>query len=254
MSDVVFFFKSSPTKAVQALDWPGDVKLIGVDPPSGMMCGGTDPRCSSAYSRMASGLTDSDGRILPNFLAHYAKGVNVDRVAFVGFSAAHGILNPLGKHPADVADTSAVLLLDATFGGGKTGYVEFGNAAVDGDLLLATTTSNTGGDDAWQPVWQNIIDATGATPKQVDAREPMTEPSGGVWRLGKSLLWYRFVDDRGKTELPHWEMGKILPDFLAATLVPYWQGKLGGFPWGPILGTAIAAGGAYAAWRLAKAR
>lgn len=252
MASAVFFLKAFPGQSIKNLPWPGDVRLIGIDPPAGMLCGGADRLCSSAYSRMAQWLEDSDGRILPNFLAHYARGIDLERVAFVGFSAAHGFLNPLGRHPEDRAGISAIVLMDATFGGGKTGYAEFGKNAVNGDLMLATATSNTGGDDAWQAVVDRIVSETGEEPEQTEARTPMPEPSGGVWQIGKSLYWYRFVDERGGTEMPHYRMGEILPKFLEATLIPYWKGELGGFRWGLAAGLAIAAAGGYTAWRIAR--
>jgi hypothetical protein len=246
MSDVVFFLKSMVPKDARGLDWPGDTKLIAVDPPTQLMCGGTDPRCSTAYSNLWSWLRDGQGRVMPNFLKKYAPGISVDRVAFVGFSAAHGFLNPLAHNPDDRARISAYLLLDATFGGGKTGYVEFGKDAVSGERLLVTTTSNTGGDESWQLVWNEV--AKGETPDAISARAPMPQPSGGVRQLGNDLYWYRFVNANGGTELPHWEMHKVTTALIAAHLVPYWSGTR--INWPMIAGTLIAVGGGLVAWRI----
>jgi hypothetical protein len=198
---------------------------------------------------MWSWLRDSEGRVMPKLLAKYAPGIQVDRVAFVGFSAAHGLLNPLAKNPADRERISAYLLLDATFGGGKSGYVEFGKDAVAGRRLLVTTTSNTGGDDAWKAVWDDIVDATGEAADVIGVSSPMPEPSGGVHRLGEDLIWYRFVNAKGGTELPHWEMGKVTTPLLAAHLVPYWSGRSPG--WGAVAGVALAVAGAFVAYRIA---
>ncbi len=90
-TDVVFFLKAPVHSAYKDYAWPGDVKLIGLEPPKGV-CGGADWRCSSAYGALWQQLKGSDGRVMPNLLARYARGIDVGRVAFVGFSAAHGFL------------------------------------------------------------------------------------------------------------------------------------------------------------------
>jgi hypothetical protein len=247
-TDVVFFLKSSAPRGGEDLPWPNPTKLIAVDPPAALMCGGTDPRCSSAYSRLYSSLRDSDGRVLPNFLARYAKGIDVGRVAFVGFSAAHGFLNPLARNAADRSAISAYLLLDATFGGGKDGYLSFARDAANGQRLLVTTTSHTGGDDAWRIVWDQAIAMTGYVPERTVAKPPMPEPSGGVYQLGSELYYYRYVDAQGGSELPHWEMHKVLLPVLQAHLLSYWSGWR--VPWQVIAGLALAGAGAYAAYRI----
>lgn len=247
MTDVIFFLKSPVPKDAPAV-FSGDTKLIAIDPPSGLMCGGSDPRCSTAYSNMWQWLRDGSGQAMPNLLKKYAPGVNVGRVAFVGFSAAHGLLNPLANNDADRARISAYILLDASFGGGKTGYVKFTEDAARGDRLLATTTSNTGGDESWQAVWKEAMARTGETPDPIDARSPMPQPSGGVWRLGRDAYYYRFVDAKGGTELPHWEMSKVTTALLQAHLAPYW----GGVSWPKFVGGAVALAGAVVAWKIYK--
>jgi hypothetical protein len=244
MTDVVFFLKSPVPKGASAI-LPG-AKLIAIDPPASLMCGGSDPRCSTAYSNMWQWLRGSDGRVMPNLLAKYAPGISVNRVAFVGFSAAHGFLNPLTNNDADREAISALLLLDATFGGGKSGYVKFVEDAARGERLLVTTTSNTGGDESWKPVWKEASVRVGDTSEPVSARSPMPEPSGGVWRLGQDAYYYRFVDAKGQTELPHWEMHHITNAVLEAHLAPYWSAVR----WPMIVGGAIAVAGAAAAWRI----
>jgi len=252
MTDVVFFLKSFPDTRVKALGWGSNVKLIGVDPPASLMCGGSDPRCSTAYSNLWNWLKGADGRVLPNFLAHFAPGISVGRVAFVGFSAAHGFLNPLANNDADRADIDAYVLLDSSFGGGKTGYVKFVEDAARGERLFVTTTSNTGGDDSFKDVWAKAQQELEENAKQVSARAPMPEPSGGTWKLGDLAFYLRYVDAKNGSELPHWEMNKVLPAVLDAYLISYWNGRLGGIPWGLVGGVALAAGGAYAALRILR--
>jgi hypothetical protein len=203
-----------------------DVKLIGLDPVAmGFACGGDDKYCSTAYSQMWQALGGKAG-VMPTLRKKY--GID-GRVAFVSFSAGHGFLNPLLANDSDRADISAVLLLDSTFGGGKTGYVKAAVEAAFGRMLLATTTSNTGGDQAWvEYVWKPAIQATGMTPRDTAADPPMPTPSGGVHRLGDFLIYYRFVDAKGGSELPHTSMGKVMNKFIQATLLPYWSGSLAG--------------------------
>lgn len=231
MADVVFFLKSLPNASVKALTWPSGTRLIPVDL-GPWRCGGVDPLCSSGYVRMHAALRDSSGRVLPNFLKRYARGVNVTRVSFIGFSAAHGFLNKLAENDADRADIDAYVLADATFGGGKTGYKKFAADAARGKRLLVTTTSNTGGDEAWRLVWNAAQELTGKSPRRTEARPPVPEPSGGAWQLGALLYYLRYVDAQGKTELPHWEMGHVLAPLCQGYLIPYLNGKLGGLlPW-----------------------
>jgi hypothetical protein len=248
--DLVFFLKAAPTAADRALPWPRPTELLGIDPTE-HRCEGADPRCSSAYTRLWHALRDpATGRVMPNLLARYAKGRQVDRVAFVGFSAAHGLLDPLVTHPADRAAISAYILLDATFGGGKAGYKAMASDAAAGRTLLVTATSNTGGDAAWRLVWDDVVARTGRRPSQIAARPPMPPPSGGAWRLGDDLFYYRYVNAQGGTELPHWEMGKLQNAILAAHLVPYW-GERSHLLW---YGLAATATGGYLGYRLIKRR
>jgi hypothetical protein len=230
VTDVVFFLKSVPNKAVRALPWPPDVKLIAVDP-GPLRCTGVDPLCSSAYSRMWASLRDANGQVMPRFLAKYARGIDVGRVAFVGFSASHGLLNPLANNAADRARIDAYILLDATFGGGKTGYAKFVADAARGKHLFVTTTAHTGGDTAFAPVWAQAAQMAGKRPKQVEARPPMRTPSGGAWQLGSLAFLLRYKDAQGNSELPHWKQGHILAPLLDAYLIPYWKGELRGVPW-----------------------
>lgn len=244
MTDAVFFFKAGVPK-----DLPSGIKGIALDPPESCMCGGVDPRCSSAYSCLWQSLRDSTGRVIPNLRKKY--GVE-GRIAFAPFSAAHGFVNPLLNNDADRAETSAVLLFDATFGGGKTGYVKAAKDAVAGKLLLVSATGNSGGDKFWR---DEVLAPAGllSSLSSSAARVPMPQPSGGVFQAGE-LWYYRFVDKSGGTELPHTQMGKILTPLVRAHLVPYWSGERAGskpFPWTWALG-ALAVASWFVAWKRYK--
>lgn len=272
-TDVCFFLKAFPGAELSRLPWKRPTKMIAVDP-TAWFCGGVDPRCSSAYSGMYAAMQQASGGpsrgALPAFLATHAKGLDVGRVAFLGHSAAHGFLAPLLDNEADRARVDAVLLLDATFGGGKRGYVKMGIDAVAGRKLFVTTTANTGGDcsrasyqdvlapsqcvppqavGGWVPVFNQVVAQTGARPKRIATLPPMPEPSGGVTQLGDLLYWWRFVNATGGSELPHWEQGRVTNKMAEATLLPYWNGELsgGGIPtWAWGVGAAAVVGGA--AW------
>lgn len=247
--DVVFFLKDYPSQKVHDLPWPGPVKLVGLDPPQSLMCGGADPRCSTAYSNMWNWLGGKQG-VMPTLIAKYAPGAT--RVAFLGFSAAHGFLNPLLNNDADRAMIDAVILMDASFGGGKSGYVKAVKDAAQGKMLLATPTAFTGGDDSWQVVWEQAQQELGMQAEPYPVQAPMAQPSGGSFRLGKSAFYLRYVDPNNPKsgELPHWEMGKATAPMLEGYLIPYWRGELGGsdIPWAAIAGVALAAGGLGAAY------
>lgn len=253
-TDLVFFLKEYGKGS--DLHWPGPVKLIAVDPTE-WFCGGADKRCSTAYTNMhAAYAAAGGGNALPAFVERYARGVtDVGRIAFLGFSAAHGFLNPLLANPSDRAGVSAVLLLDATFGGGKTGYKAAALDAAHGKMLLATTTSNSGGDDGWRLVWDTTMQAYG-DPKRIEAPPPMPEPSGGCWKLGKLLYYYRYVDARGGSEFPHAVVtggqAELTVPLLQGMLIPYWDGQLGGIPWAPIAAAGIALAGGAVAWKLLR--
>jgi hypothetical protein len=214
MTDGVFFLKASP------IALPEGVKGIALDPPAfGISCPGSDPRCSTAYSQLWHYLGGNAGAV-----ANLKKKFGIDgRVAFVGFSAAHGFLNPLLANDDDRAATSAVLLLDATFGGGKTGYVKAAKDAAANKMLFAVATSDKGskdalnnGDYAWQEFVWKLANPVAMTASPVP---PMPTPGEGVQRAG-GLWYYRYKD----SEIHHWNMGKLLPSFVEAHLLPYWRG------------------------------
>jgi hypothetical protein len=263
--DVVFFFKTFPDAGTKALPWPGPVRLIGVDPPAGCLCGGSDKLCSSAYSCMWQSLRGADGRALPGLLARYAKGVTPKRVALVGFSAAHGILNPLLNNDADRRAVSAAILIDTCFGGGKTGFQKSLKAGASGEQLFVTMTSHDGSpwksaDDLHSGTLcfeRNVLAPTGLQPKLVEVRAPALPPSGGTFRIGSNAYWLRYANAAGKTELPHYEIRvKHQNALLAAYLLPYWRGELGGglptWAYGAL--GAAAVGGGYYAWSRWKKR
>lgn len=240
-TDVIFFLKDMPRQSILDMPWRSPVKLIGVEPPRGV-CGGSDPRCSSAYSALWQQLRGPDGRAMPGFLNRYARGVDVGRVAFVGFSAAHGFLNPLANNDADRSMVDAYVLMDASFGGGKTGYEKFLADAAAGQRMLATVTSNTGGDESWRAVWEALAPYNAVS--QISPRN-MPAPDGGAWRMGAAAYYLRYVNPSNQqSSLRHWEMGPYTPVMVGDYLLPWWN-SLGALELG---GLMLAAAGVYVAW------
>ncbi len=227
----IFFLKSAVTPV------PG-AKSIALDPVAlGFACGGADKYCSTAYSQMWSYYG-------PGAVAKLKAKYGIDgTVSFVGFSAAHGFLNPLLFSDVDRAQISTVLLLDASFGGGKTGYVKAAQDAAAGKLLLVSATSNTGGDESWQAVLQQA----GIVGAPASAVPPMPTPKGGVTRVGN--LWtYRYDGSP-----PHWEFGKLQKPAVDAYLVGTPPGASGSSWWPALL--AVGAGvGAYYWWKKTRKR
>jgi len=251
MPSVVFFLKSLPPK----ITWPAGMRAIVLDPPE--KCGGADPLCSTAYSKMYSSLKGTDGRVLPNLLKKY--NVEGHDAIFVGFSAAHGFLNPYLNNPADRAATRTVILVDATFGGGKTGYVAAAKDAAAGKLNLVSVTSDkhttdplNNGDFAFR---EYVLEPAGLlSMPQTQLRPPMPPPSEGVFKQG-NLWYYRYAD----AEAHHWELGKLVKPVVEAHVVSP-QGTSAGSPDTtpkssilPIVAAAAALAAGIAAW-LARRR
>lgn len=226
------FFLKAPVVTV-----PG-AKGIALDPVAlGFACGGVDKYCSTAYSQMWSYYGGAG-----NVVAALRKKYGIDgTVSFVAFSAAHGFMNPLLNADVDRADIAAVILMDASFGGGKTGYVKAAQDAAAGKLTLVSATSNTGGDESWQTVLQQA----GIAGSPTSPVPPMPAPKGGVTRAGN--LWtYRYDG-----EPPHWKFGELQKPVIDAYLGPNAPGggtTKGSSSWWPAL-LAVGAGvGAYYWW------
>lgn len=214
MSDAIFFLKSGVPKGL-----PPSIKGIALDPVAmGFGCGGADPYCSTAYASMWAALGGPAGQVIPTLRKKY--GID-GRVAFVSFSAGHGLANSLLVRETP----DAVILLDSTFGGGKSGYVKAAQSAANGGPLLVSVTSDKGttdalsnGDYAWRHF---VLEPAGLSLSPGDARPPMPAPSGGVQAFG-NLYYYRY----SHAQVPHTSMGKLLSPVIQAYLLPYWAGTL----------------------------
>lgn len=258
-TDFVFYLKANPSKAERALPWPGPVQFVGLDPVAmGFGCGGADAYCSTSFSKMWSALRGPDGSVMDRLIGKYAKGAEVGRIAFVGFSAAHGFLNPMLNNARDRARTSAVVMMDTCFGTGKTGFIKALQDAAAGRMLYATFTSHPPGSkfgsagvlqSGTECFQQQVVAPSGLQIAPAEPRPPMFAPRGGAWRVGDLGFWLRGTDDAGNVNVPHWELGsKQQGAMIEAYLLPYWQGELsGGLPtWAyAVIAAAAVAGGGY---------
>lgn len=236
MTDVVFYLKAFPGQRERSLPWKTDVKLIGLDPGSmGIACEGSDRLCSTAFSRMHQALKSPSGTVMPNLLSRFARGLAVERVAFVGFSAAHGFLNPLLANDDDRAMTNAVLMLDTCFGGGKTGFQKALRDSSKGRMLSVWVTSHDGSPWERASLVQSgthcfetqVLQPTGLDARRLEAC-PITPTPVGCFKVGgsSSLAWWLRYVEGTKAQLPHWELGKLQAPVVEAFLLPWLNGDL----------------------------
>lgn len=239
MTDVIFFAGPVQLKPqFFSIDWFGrDVRIVPI--------GGHG---SSYFAQLGAGLRDSSGRIVPGLLRRYAPGLAVDKVVLAAFSAGHGLVNEVGKNPADRELVSAVMLHDAVYlghanaasGNLPDGLLAWTLDAARGRLLCVSTTSGTPGptylsaDVSEGLIWGAAAASAGLTPRSVD---PARGAPPGEWqRLGKEAYW-------GALPLSHLGQHDSAPSVWQAYLAPYLAEK-GLPPWVWIGGAAALAGGA----------
>lgn len=182
---------------------------------------------SSDFAALASQMQGPDGRILPTLLA--SRGLDrgqFEKVALVGFSAAHGLFAPLLAADGDQID--AAICLDACFGAAgaprKDGYVSFGRRAAFGSKLMVMTAS--AGQNApplppsttgYECVLANATEAAGPLLHAFTPPEgvpPTTQ--GQSLRAGDLIV----LDYRG--EYQHGDhINRFGPQIVQAFLVPY---------------------------------
>ena len=249
MSDVVFF--AGPVIVNQhfrEIDWYGrDVRIVPIAGAG-----------SSHFSNLAEQLRDREGRILPNLVAKYAKGISVDKIALAAYSAGHGLLNKVADNDADRAELSAMMLSDATFNafntGPKRGYVKMGLDAARGDALFVSTTANTSngthmtGRDSWELVWREVHQEGGGREREVGPREPAPSASGGWHRMGSLFYWGDYYSAAAGNDLSHEAHHNVAPFIWQAYLAPYLAGKLNS-PWPWALAGILGGGGAVMLWK-----
>lgn len=252
MTDVIFFAGPVLVKSeFKAIDWYGrDVRIIPITGAG-----------SDYFSTLAEALRDRDGRILPNLIQKYARGIAIDNIALAAYSAGHGLLNKILDVDADRADIDAVVLSDATFNAfntpAKRGYVKAGIDAARGEMLFVVTTANTSngthmtGRDSFQLVWDAVAQERGNRGHDTTPRPPAPPASGGWHKQGSLFFWGNYSTDT-VNDFSHEQHHDLAPEIWQAYLAPYFAGKLTSWWLWALAGGVAGAGAAALLWRWAK--
>jgi hypothetical protein len=229
---------------------------------------------SSAFGELAYSYRDSSGHILAGLLASAGLDADsFDKIAIAGFSAFHGLANPLLL--ADGDRISAAVLLDACFEGTaaapKEGYRAFAAQAAKGEKLMVFLGSSGQNGPGLPPTSKgyecafNAANAgaadVGETLAQVDTPEGIREAKCGTYKAGG--LWVLNFCDQFYPDMHGGIVNQLTEETLQTLLVPYLAGTgssalLGGLPtwakWtvGGLLVASAAAGGV--AWARRRQR
>lgn len=241
-------------RAFQEIEWDRPTRLVEVQGAG-----------SSNFQSMAYSLRSSE-RILPQLLRKY---VGMDRseigkLALCSYSAGWGLLNEVFRIDADRDEVDAAVLSDSAFGGPLLGMEAMAADAMRGRQLMVVTNTNNAANWAagiHKTARETVVEMmTGARElanvgrdfRGVTVREPLTQPSGGAWKIGQ-CYWLDYVAPGSPpgsgNDYTHGEHHDLAAPTWEAYLVPYLGGRLG-FPWGPVIaGSLVAAASGYAAWR-----
>jgi hypothetical protein len=256
VTDLVVFAGPVVLKpAFHAIPWQTEVQLAVIEG-SG----------SSHFSALGAQLRDGSGRVLPALLRRYAGAErrDFDKVALAAYSAGWGLLNQVFKQEADRREVQACIASDAAFGSGLDGYAAYAADAIRGAALMVGTSSNQSANWAQgiyrtaRETWQEIIDNARAgagcycLPRQVAARSPLPEPSGGAWQIGTSLFWYDYVAAGAAANTGNDFTHAQHHDLAAAAWTAYLVPLFAGLPWQMFVGGLAAAAGLYWAYRTSR--
>jgi len=133
-------------------------------------------------------------------------------LGLAGFSAFHGLANPMLASPIDRERVCYVHLADACFSGAgatapKSGYLAFALDAVRGDALLVATTNGPFGEDIHYcyeetcydltsgakciaAVWDAALRETGADVRRPEVPPGVPTPTN-AWQMG-NFLWFHY--------------------------------------------------------------
>lgn len=191
---------------------------------------------STAFSQLAATYRGPDGRILQNLLAAHGLDVSqYERIAISGFSAFHGLANPLLDADGDLI--SAAVLFDSCFetpgSPPKAGYRSFAELAARGNRLMVFCSSSGQNGPGLPPTttgWECAENAAGAGADDAGVAleesagpDGVTAPKCGARRAGN--LWLLNYCDQFYPDM-HGGIVKLLPvEVLNALLVPYMAGE-----------------------------
>jgi len=190
---------------------------------------------SSSFGELAYSFRGADGRILPNLLASVGLSADsFDKIAIAGFSAFHGLANPLLLADGDRID--AAVLLDACFEGTsaapKEGYRAFAAQAAAGNKLMVFLGSSGQNGPDLVPTskgYECALNAANAGAADAGtALEPVPTPDGireakcGTSNVGD--LWVLNFCDQFYPDQHGGIVNKLTEETLQTLLVPYLAG------------------------------
>jgi hypothetical protein len=253
--DVVVFAGPVILKAAfQQIEWERPTKVVPIP-----MAG------SSAFQSLAMSMK-RNGRILPTLLDRYVQMSRdqIDKLALCSYSAGWGLLNEIFQIDEDRAEVDACILNDSAFGGPLLGHEMFAADAMQNRKLMVVTNTNNAANATlgiMKTARQTVEEMLGRAHdlsgslfgfSKTRARAPLTQPSGGAWRLGR-CVWLDYVapDSPNNTgnDYTHAEHHDLAAPTWEAYLAPYFGGRIFNPTLKYILGAAAAAGGGYAAYR-----
>jgi hypothetical protein len=213
--DVVFWCGPVTAKNLERVPWARPTRVVVV----GKGAGGSVS--SSAFGELAAELG-------PRPLDALAKRNgfsldSVDKVSLLGFSAAHGLMNPILAVPEHRERISAVGAFDAYYtsqnGPPKPGYLAMAERACAGHSLMVVTTSDTAGpnypsgSEAFGRLAKNLDLGPGQMPEGIQLPPPATLKGRGgfVWADYRDA--FKHVEHATKLA-PAWS-GKFLSPALA---------------------------------------
>jgi hypothetical protein len=241
---------------LKGIDWPDgvDVAVVGKG-----QNGGID---SASFGLLAEKYRDASGRILPGLMQKVGYLISdYERVAIMGYSAAHGLMAQVLRDDADGPYVAAAVSIDACFSSAtsipKQGYVDFAARAARSESLfvLAGTAGDANGVTGWRCASVNAEKGAGAAgiplgPANVRAPVPVPKSAEGAGSL--LALDYSGIFSHAQV------VPKLTAPIVNAYLLPYLAGAgpaPGSTSWsaGKTIavvgaGTALAAGALYA-WR-----
>lgn len=240
--------------AFENIEWDRPTKVVPIP-----MAG------SSAFQGLAMSLK-RHGRILPTLLERYVQMSRdeIDKLALCSYSAGWGLLNEVFQIDEDRAGVDACVLNDSAFGGPLRGHELFAADAIRNRKMMVVTNTNNAANanlGIMKTARETVEEMLGGAQElsgalfgfsKARARAPLTQPSGGAWRLGR-CVWLDYVSPGSQSntgnDYTHAEHHDLAAPTWEAYLAPYFAGRIFNPTWKYILGAAAVAGGGYAAYR-----
>lgn len=234
---------AGPVNGPGASPRPGDIGQVDwTEKPDILTINGNG---SSHFAALAAQWT-KNGHILPQLLAAHGRSIDMySSISVTGFSAGHGLFDPLLLLDGD--NINAAVLFDSCFtlqstpNTGKNGYAEFGARAIHGDRLMVMTSSHgqngpglppsrTGSDCALAS-FDHALALTGASDTIIDPPPgiPTTNPKGNFYQGPGELQVHNaglfYVLDYGPLYYHGDHINLLSRDVLSTFLVPYLSGQ-----------------------------